>query len=114
MNKPKSHSATGQGPSGLTPRSGGRSSQFASQQGWGTNEAERTETPKQKQDSDGGMDYDYGARDFGDTPLRVSPPNTSKEMSKDRSKPKAAPTPRGEAAKPDAGKPPAKTRKKVA
>ena len=69
MNRRRLNGGTGQGPSGFTPHSGGRASQYARQQGWGINEAERRETAKQKQDSDGGTDYDYGARDFGDIPL---------------------------------------------
>jgi len=36
--------------------------------GWGLNQDERTRLPEGKQPSDGGTDYDYGARDFGDSP----------------------------------------------
>lgn len=60
-------------PSGFTPRSSGRASERARQQGWQTNEEERTEAPAGKVPSDGGTDYDYGARDFGDLPEDTSP-----------------------------------------
>jgi hypothetical protein len=59
-------------PSGFTPRSSGRASERARQQGWQTNEEERTHGPEGKVSSDGGSDYDYGARDFGDLPANTS------------------------------------------
>jgi len=52
---------------GFTVHSSGLASEYAREQGWGINEVERTKTPKQKQDYDGGTNYEYGARDFGDT-----------------------------------------------
>lgn len=54
-------------PRGFTQRSGGLTSEYAREQGWDTNEEQRAQTPREKQPCDGGRDYDYGARDFGDT-----------------------------------------------
>jgi len=54
-------------PKGFTVKSGGSASEYARELGWGINEEERTKTPSQKQNYDGGRDYDYGARDFGDS-----------------------------------------------
>lgn len=68
--KPKA--ARPQEPSGFTPRSSGRASERARQQGWQTNEEERTREAAGKLPSDGGTDYDYGARDFGDLPEDTS------------------------------------------
>jgi hypothetical protein len=59
-------------PSGFTPQTGGLASEYAREQGWGTNEEERTKQPNEKQDFDGGRDYEYGARDFGDTAVDTS------------------------------------------
>jgi hypothetical protein len=36
------------------------------------NEEQRREPPDQKQNYEGGTDYDYGARDFGDVPVDTS------------------------------------------
>lgn len=68
--KPKS--ARPHEPSGFTLRSSGRASERARQQGWQTGEQERTRLPEGKQPGDGGTDYDYGARDFGDLPKDTS------------------------------------------
>ena len=59
-------------PQGFTPKSGGLASEYAREQGWGINEEERKKTPQQKQDYDGGRNYDYGAQDFGDTAVDTS------------------------------------------
>lgn len=59
-------------PSGFTPRSSGRASERARQQGWQTNEEERTHQREGKPASDRGTDYDYGARAFGDLPADTS------------------------------------------
>lgn len=59
-------------PSGFTLRSSGRASERARQQGWQTNEEERTHAPEGRLPGDGGTDYDYGARDFGDSPVDTS------------------------------------------
>lgn len=61
-------------PSGFTRKSSGLSSEYAREQGWGINQDERTKTAEPPQDSDGGRDYDYGARDFGDSPAKTNPP----------------------------------------
>lgn len=60
-------------PTGFTPRSGGLTSEYAREQGWDTNEERRAKTPAEKQEYDGGRDYDYGnAQDFGDTAIDTS------------------------------------------
>lgn len=59
-------------PSGFTPRTGGLASEYAREQGWEINEEQRARTPMEKQDYDGGRDYDYGAQDFGDTATDTS------------------------------------------
>lgn len=59
-------------PSGFTPKTSGLASEYARELGWGIKVEERTQTPKQKQDFDGGKDYDYGPRDFGDTAVDTS------------------------------------------
>ena len=59
-------------PAGLGEHAHGLASEYAHEQGWGLNEAERTRLPGQKQPGDGGTDYDYGARDFGDEPVDQS------------------------------------------
>ncbi len=69
-NKPKT--STVQEPSGFTPHRGGLASEYAREQGWGINQDERTRTDDQKQDYDGGKDYEYGARDFGDSAVDTS------------------------------------------
>lgn len=59
-------------PVGFTTHSSGPASERAREQGWQTNEEERTGMPQGKQNEDGGTDYDYGARDFGDEPVDTS------------------------------------------
>lgn len=68
-------------PAGFTPRSSGRASERARQQGWQTNEEERTREPEGKTDMDGGTDYEYGAQDFGDLPVDTSAAQTSRNDS---------------------------------
>lgn len=53
-------------PQGFTVHRSGLASEYARELGWGINEEERTKTAKQKQDYDGGREYEYGAQDFGD------------------------------------------------
>ncbi len=48
------------------------SGERAHEKGWGLNEEQRRELPEQKQNYEGGTDYDYGARDFGDAPVDTS------------------------------------------
>ena len=59
-------------PVGFGEHTRGLSGEYAHEQGWGLNEAERTKLPEAKQDFEGGTDYDYGARDFGDTAVDTS------------------------------------------
>jgi hypothetical protein len=59
-------------PQGFTVHSSGLASEYARELGWGINEDERKKTPGQKQDYDGGRNYDYGARDFGDSATDTS------------------------------------------
>jgi hypothetical protein len=59
-------------PSGFTPKTSGLASEYARELGWGIKEEERTQTPQQKQNYDGGKDYDYGPRDFGDEAVDTS------------------------------------------
>ncbi len=71
-------------PQGFTVHSSKRSSEYAREQGWGINEEERKKTPLQKQDYDGGRDYDYGARDFGDTAVDTSSAKARVDGSRNR------------------------------
>ena len=59
-------------PSGFTPRSSGRASERARQQGWQTNEEERTHTLEAKVPSDGGTDYNGATQDLGNLPADTS------------------------------------------
>ena len=58
-------------PRGFGEHSRGLAGEYAHEQGWGLNESERTHQPSAPQDIDGGNDYEYGARDFGDEPVNV-------------------------------------------
>ena len=73
-------------PQGFTPRSSQRASEYAREQGWQMNEGERVKTPTEKQPYDGGTDYDYGARDFGDSPEDTSAAKAPAEMKKEAKK----------------------------
>ena len=66
-------------PLGFTDRTRSLSSEYAHEQGWGLNEEERTAVPTEKQAFEGGTDYDYGARDFGDTAADTSAVQPSPE-----------------------------------
>lgn len=57
-------------------------SEFAREQGWDTNEEQRAQRPAEKQPYDGGRDYDYGARDFGDTAEDTSSAQPQGELRK--------------------------------
>lgn len=59
-------------PMGFTRRSRGLSGEYAHEQGWGLNQEERSKTSTTKQNFDGGRDYDYGPRDFGDSAVDTS------------------------------------------
>lgn len=79
-----SHAQGTRVPQGFTVNSSGLASEYARELGWGINEEERTKTPGQKQDYDGGRNYDYGARDFGDTAEDTSSAKTPAERNKTR------------------------------
>lgn len=74
-------------PQGFTVHSSGLASEYAREQGWGINEDERTKTPQKKQDYDGGRNYDYGARDFGDSAVDTSTARPPAERNKTRPTP---------------------------
>lgn len=59
-------------PRGFGEHSRGLSGEYAHEQGWGLDEAERARQPETPQDTDGGRDYEYGARDFGDEPVNTA------------------------------------------
>lgn len=67
MPEKDSHNSGSREPQGFTVHHSGLASEYARELGWGINVDERTKTPKQKQDYDGGRNYEYGAQDFGDT-----------------------------------------------
>lgn len=69
-------------PKGFTTHTSGPASEFAREQGWDTNEEQRAQTPKEKQAYDGGRDYDYGARDFGDSAVDTSSAQPQEDASK--------------------------------
>jgi hypothetical protein len=56
------------------------SSENAHQQGWGLNEEERRQIPPGKKDYEGGTDYDYGARDFGDEAVNTGAAQPSRDQ----------------------------------
>ena len=59
-------------PRGFGERSRGLAGEYAHEQGWGLDVEERAKLPDQPQDTDGGADYEYGARDFGDEPVNTA------------------------------------------
>ncbi len=59
-------------PRGFGEHARGLAGEYAHEQGWGLNEEERTKQPPAEQQADGGADYDYGARDFGDEAVNTS------------------------------------------
>lgn len=76
-------------PRGFGEHTRGLAGEYAHEQGWGLDEAERTRLAEAPQDTDGGTDYEYGARDFGDEPVNTgidhtdaSVTNTTKPESK--------------------------------
>ena len=56
-------------PRGFGGHSRGLAGEYAHEQGWGLNEPERTVAPE---GANGGSDYDYGARAFGDEAVNTS------------------------------------------
>ena len=59
-------------PRGFSEHTRKAPSENAHEQGWGLDQDERTRMPEEKQAWEGGRDYDYGARDFGDVPTDTS------------------------------------------
>ncbi len=59
-------------PRGLGEHTRGLAGEYAHEQGWGLNEAERTALPQGRQPTYGGTEYDYSARDFGDEPTDMT------------------------------------------
>lgn len=59
-------------PRGFGEHTRGLAGEYAHEQGWGLDEAERTYQDTAPQDTDGGTDYNYGAQDFGDTPVNTA------------------------------------------
>lgn len=59
-------------PRGLGEHSRGLTGEYAHEQGWGLEEEERKRQAAPPQDTDGGNDYNYGARDFGDEPQNMA------------------------------------------
>lgn len=68
-------SKTAPEPRGFSEHTRRGPSENAHEQGWGLNEDERRNGAAQKQGPEGGTDYDYGARDFGDNPVNTETAN---------------------------------------
>jgi hypothetical protein len=66
-------------PRGFGTHTRGLASEHAHEQGWGLNEEERTREAEEHQDPGGGTDYEYGAQDFGDSPVDTSSVTPSPE-----------------------------------
>jgi hypothetical protein len=66
-------------PRGFGEHTRGLAGEYAHEQGWGLNEEERSKEDSAPQDTDGGTDYEYGARDFGDEPVNTSIPPDAKD-----------------------------------
>lgn len=58
-------------PKGFSEHTRRTSSENAHEQGWGLNEDQRRNIPPDQQHR-GGTDYEYGAQDFGDSPVDTS------------------------------------------
>jgi hypothetical protein len=58
-------------PRGFGEHSRGLAGENAHEQGWGLNIEQRKRESVQPQNTDGGTDYDYAARDFGDEPVNT-------------------------------------------
>jgi hypothetical protein len=64
----KGQTTTPSEPSGLSSRNHGLAAKYAHEDSWRTKEENWTGLPPEKQGTDGGTDYDYGAADFGEEP----------------------------------------------
>ena len=70
--------STDREPRGFGEHTRGLAGEYAHEQGWELNEEERKAQPASPQNIDGGTDYEYGARDFGDEPVNTAiPPEPS-------------------------------------
>ena len=58
-------------PRGFGEHARGLAGEYAHEQGWGLNEEERIRQLPPEEQADGGANFDYGARDFGDVPTRI-------------------------------------------
>ena len=59
-------------PRGFGEHSRGLAGEYAHEQGWGLNLEQRKRQSAQPQNTDGGLDYEYGARDLGDEPVNIN------------------------------------------
>lgn len=66
-------------PRGFGERTRGLAGEYAHEQGWGLDVEERKKESGEPQDTDGGKDYEYGARDFGDEPVNTEIPADERE-----------------------------------
>lgn len=66
---PRAENATE--PRGFGEHTRGLSGEYAHEQGWGLNIEQRRRGSVNPQNPDGGLDYEYGARDFGDEPVNT-------------------------------------------
>lgn len=78
-------------PRGFGEHSRGLSGEYAHEQGWGLNEAERRKQSRAPQDTDGGSDYNYGAQDFGDEPVNTQIAHTAAPRAQNRTTNKSTP-----------------------
>ena len=57
---------------------------LAHEQGWQLNEDERRKQPESPENTAGGTDYDYGARDFGDEPVNTATSQSEEQLTQAR------------------------------
>jgi hypothetical protein len=69
MTQQRSQNGKAEEPAGLGVHNHGPAAEYAQQQGWGAAEEERTQPAGSIEGAYGGTNYEYGARDFGDTPI---------------------------------------------
>ena len=70
--KPESKQRPEAEPLGFAEHTRSLPAEYAHEQGWRMNERERRAVGSQPEDIDGGTDFEYGARDFGDEPVDTS------------------------------------------
>ena len=71
-------------PRGFGDHTRGLSGEYAHEQGWGIDVDERRRFARGPQDTDGGKDYEYGARDFGDEPVNTERAGKSPDVEEAR------------------------------